>query len=257
MAKIQVYPGGAQIEYDVIIPEFGPRCHLSLEEFRGRRFPVLWLLHAMGCNGSDWPRFTQIETFANENSIIVVCPTIMNAFYTNEPVPGGTQWQTIITDELWDEVHGMYPTSSRPQDNYVAGNSMGGYGALKYCLSRPDRYACGISFSSCLDIPIRYAEGRDAIHTGVDRAFGEREHVKGGENDLLYLAQKRKDMGGALPRLYISCGRRDKFFPCNVEMRDALRDLGYEVTWDEGDFAHDWRFWNAQIEKAIHWMLRD
>lgn len=254
MAKIQIYNGGAGMYFEVIIPECGPRQKLSREEFQKMRFPVLWLLHPMGCNGGDWTRFSQIETFANEKSIMVVCPTIMNAFWTDEPVPGGNQWQTLVTEELWIQVHGMFPASSAREDNFVAGNSMGGYGAIKFALSCPEKFSCCASFSACLDIPLRYARGEDSIHTGVERAFGPREKVEGGENDLLALAKGLCQSGRELPRIYISCGNQDKFFPCNVKMKEELFKLGYDLTWKEENCGHEWRFWNKEIEHVLDWI---
>lgn len=254
MAKVQIYNGGVGMYFEVILPECGPRQKLSVEEFKQKKFPVLWLLHPMGCNGADWSRFSQIETFANDKSIVVVCPTIMNAFWTDEPVAGGNKWQTLVTEELWTQVHGMFPTSPKREDNFVAGNSMGGYGAIKFALSCPDKFSHCASFSACLDIPIRYAEGRDSIHTGVERAFGSRESVKGGDNDLLALAERLLHSGKPLPRIYVSCGNEDKFFSCNVEMKEALLKMGYDLTWKEDNCGHEWRFWNREIENVLNWI---
>ena len=43
------------------------------------------------------------------------------------------------------------------EDNYIAGLSMGGYGALKAALTFPQRYAAACSLSGALDIPFMFA----------------------------------------------------------------------------------------------------
>jgi putative tributyrin esterase len=33
-----------------------------------------------------------------------------------------------------------------------------------------------------------------------------------------------------------------------------LRDLGIEVTYEEGPGSHEWRFWDAWIRRVLQWM---
>jgi len=252
MARLQIHTGIPDVSLDVIVPEYmrcGPARGKSEQEYYAQReLPVLWLLHGGLGIASDWPRYTMIEVFAEEKGLIVVCPTCENGCYTNWV--NGPQWVDIITEKLWDLVHNMLPTSADPAKNYIAGLSMGGYGALKLGLSRPDRYSRIGAFSGGVEIPQEYAEGGFNI-AGREDMFGDPTTILGGPNDLYFWIEERKKQGN-LPPVYLSCGTLDWLYGVNVKLRDAMCDLGYDVTWDESEHNHEWRFWNAQVEKFIN-----
>ena len=63
------------------------------------------------------------------------------------------------------------------------------------------------------------------------------------------LAEQRR-----IPKFYMACGTRDDLLPSNIAFRDFLRSKGIEVTWDEGDYRHDWDFWDLQIKKVLDWL---
>lgn len=54
-------------------------------------------------------------------------------------------WATITTiflnHELPEFVEAYFPISDSPKDRYIAGLSMGGYGALLHGIENPDRYS--------------------------------------------------------------------------------------------------------------------
>ena len=247
MARLQINTTVPDITLDAFVPE-----HPG--DMKNRSLPVLWLLHGAEGHSSDWFRFTQIELFAQEKGIIVVCPSAGSGFYVNGY--RGVQWGDIITEKLWGIVHGMLPTSDRPEDNFVAGNSMGGYGAMLLGLSRPDRFSKIGCFSGGVEIPQQYARGElpFAGRWGFADSFGPAESVIGGKNDLYALAKRRSEEGD-IPEIYMCCGLRDEHeTETNPRFRDYLRSLGYSVTWSDGDYAHEWRFWNVEIEKFLNWI---
>lgn len=247
MARLQINTTVPDITLDAFVPEY-------TGELPERSLQVLWLLHGANGHSSDWFRFTQIELFAQEKGIIVVCPSAASSFYINGY--RGVQWGDIVTEKLWGIVHGMLPTSDKPEDNFVAGNSMGGYGAMLLGLSRPDRFSKIGCFSGGVEIPQWYAEGTLPFGDkwGLCDTLGPREQVIGGKNDLYALAKKRM-AEGSIPEIYMSCGLRDKNQKeANPRFRDYLRSLGYSVTWSEANYAHEWRFWNIEIEKFLSWV---
>lgn len=254
MARLQIHSKLPDVVLDVIVPEFmhyGPGRGTGLtasEYYSKRELPVLWLLHGGLGDATDWPRYSMIELFAEEKGIIVVCPTVNNGCYVNWA--NGVQWADVITEKLWDLVHNMLPTSTDPAKNFIAGLSMGGYGALKLGLSHPERYSRIGAFSGGVEIPQEYAEGKFRLKD-AESMFGDPTKVLGGENDLYFLADQRKATGD-LPPIYMSCGTLDWLYGVNVKLRDHLIELGYDVTWDESEHNHEWRFWNAQVEKFLN-----
>lgn len=240
-------------EVDILVPCYGIKeagTGISKEDFYAQKFKCLWLLHGLGGVSADWFRFSMVEVFAEEKNIFVICPEARSSFYTD--CPQGDNWETRITEEIWDYLHTIFPMmSDRPEDNLVAGYSMGGYGAMRYALAHPDKFGYGIALSGGLNVPQRYAEG-ESINGHLDQSFGARETVVGSRYDLYVLAEELMKKGQTLPSIYMACGTQDWEYRPNHAFYEYLKDLGINVSWDEGDYGHEWRFWNEQIEKALN-----
>ena len=94
-----------------------------------------------------------------------------------------------------------------------------------------------------------------SINGHLDLNFGSRDTVVGSSYDLYVLAKELKESQKSLPVLYMACGTQDWEYVPNMEFRDYLMSLGYDVTWDEADYGHEWRFWNQQMEKALYQII--
>lgn len=255
MARLQIHTGLPDVSLVVIIPEFmksrkAQETGMTEKEYYSdRSLPVLWLLHGARGDAADWPRYSMVEVYAEEKGLIVVCPTGNNGWWVNQAA--GTAWEDIVTEKLWELVHGMFPTSDKPEDNYIAGLSMGGYGAMRIGLRHPEKYSRIAAFSAGFGIPRRYASGA-VKGLSMEEAFGAPETVLGSQYDEFKAAEERAASREPLPPIYLSCGTKDTLYDINTEYREHLKKLGYEVTWDEAPFGHEWRFWDQQVEKFIN-----
>lgn len=83
--------------------------------------------------------------------LIVVMPNGRNRFlgsyYVNSPVTG--RWSDFIADEIVKRVDGTYRTIAKPESRGVAGHSMGGYGAIRFGMERPDVFRAVYAMSPC------------------------------------------------------------------------------------------------------------
>lgn len=135
----------------------------------------------------------------------------------------------------------MFPISRRPEDTYIAGLSMGGFGALIHGLSHPEKYAAIGSFS-----------GAVALHPGI---VGDL--AKGIELEPEALVKKLIEEKKQVPPLYIACGEKDALYQVNCDFRESLESMGLEVTWvPHPDYDHEWRFWDMQAEAYLDWIPR-
>src|SRR5688572_8749608 len=112
--------------------------------------PVLYLLHGLSDDHTIWQRRTSIERYAAPLGLAVVMPAVHRSFYTDER-HGGRFW-AFLSDELPALVGEFFRVSARREDTYVAGLSMGGYGAFKWALRQPERFAAAASMSGALDV---------------------------------------------------------------------------------------------------------
>lgn len=90
--------------------------------------PVLYLLHGLSDDDTIWLRRTSIERYVADRGLAVVMPAVHRSFYTDE-VYGGKFW-TFVSEELPALVSEFFRVSDRREDTFVAGLSMGGYGAF-------------------------------------------------------------------------------------------------------------------------------
>src|SRR4051794_2485396 len=173
----------------------------------GDGFPVLYLLHGLSDDATGWLRYSSIERYAAEVGLAVVMPQVQRSFYADE-VHGERYW-TFLSDELLSVVESFFAVSGRREDTFVAGLSMGGYGAFKWALRRPDRFAAAASLSGSLDLAV--LEEDSWRRPLFDRVFDGRI---GPEDDLFALVRAADPT--TLPALYLGCGTEDHLYDANV-----------------------------------------
>ena len=100
---------------------------------------VLTLLHGYTNCGEDWLQMTAAARYAADNGLVLIIPDCDNSFYQNM-VYGGAYY-SFMTEELPLLLRTIFRLSPPRSQNYIAGLSMGGYGALYLGFSRPDIWA--------------------------------------------------------------------------------------------------------------------
>jgi S-formylglutathione hydrolase FrmB len=212
--------------------------------------PALYLLHGLSDDDTIWLRRTSIERYAAPLGLAVVMPQAHRSFYTDQAY-GGRYW-TFLTEELPEIVGSLFRVSDRREDTFVAGLSMGGYGAVKWALRQPGRFAAAANLSGAVDITgLRTGRERPEDPRMFERIFGHRGPA-GGPDDLRWLLERATVAD--LPALYVCCGTEDVLLEDNVAFRDAAVAAGADVTADFGPGAHDWAYWDAKIQDVLAWL---
>jgi putative tributyrin esterase len=212
--------------------------------------PVLYLLHGLSDDDSTWLRRTSIERYVDPLRLAVVTPQVHRSYYTDEAY--GAPFWTFLTSELPALVHGLFRVSSRREDTFVAGLSMGGYGAFKWALREPDRFAAAASLSGALDIAsVRTGRYRPDDPQMMRRIFGE-DPITGSPNDLITLVAQADP--AALPKLGLWCGTEDGTLPANRTFvaACATANVPLDVALTPGD--HEWGYWDAKIQEVLAWL---
>jgi len=211
-------------------------------------FPVLYLLHGLSDDHTTWLRYTSVERYAAAAGHAVVMPAVGRSFYANER-SGGRYWDFIST-ELPQVVQNFFRVAQRPEDTYVAGLSMGGYGAMKLALTHPERYAAAASLSGALDLD--ELSSRPERVDLFQRIFGDTI----GPTDDLFAMLAAAD-GSALPRLHLSTGTEDApgLVKGNRRFVAELTEAGADVTSDFRPGEHVWQLWDDLLPEVIDWML--
>lgn len=216
--------------------------------------PVLYLLHGLSDDDTAWTRYTAIERYADELGLAVVMPQVHRSFYTDQALGG--RYRTWIEQELPQLVHRFFRVSEDPAATFVAGLSMGGYGALGWALRDPQRFGAAASLSGVLDI--------GALVTGPPRAEDPRiwERIFGGDPvtgtgaDLFALADRAVADHGTdrIPPLYVCAGDEDPLHDQSVRFAGHARAAGLDVTTRFGPGDHEWGYWDARIRDVLDWL---
>jgi S-formylglutathione hydrolase FrmB len=231
----------------VILPQPSDLPSGSLPE---RPPPVLYLLHGLSDDDTSWVRRTSIERYAAPLGLAVVMPQVHRSYYTDQAY-GGRYW-TFLTEELPGLVDRFFRVSQRREDTFVAGLSMGGQGALKWALRRPERFAAAASLSGSLNpAGPRFQRRRPEDPYLVERIFGD-EPIAGSANDLVALVQRADP--GALPSLGLWCGSEDGLLGDNLTFADACQRAGVPLAVRLSPGEHEWGFWDAKIQEVLAWL---
>ena len=237
----------------------------------GKKYPVLWLLHGTFGDYSDWLRKTNVELYAEEKNLIVVMPSAQNTDYANWPGFGtGYLAFDYLTEELMPLVYGWFPASERREDNFIAGLSMGGRGAIAYAWACPEKFAALYSMS-CVPQDMRPAAAelesgapapnpwaqldRERNRARLQNAGGLEAYLKSPQNtwDMAAEIAKRDD----IPRMTFSCGTRDFVMYRHFQtFRAWAVEIGLKADFIEVEgYNHEWRFWEREIQRAIESFL--
>ena len=218
------------------------------------RRKVLYLLHGLSDDASGWQRYSSIETIAAEYGLVVVMPSVGRSFYVD--LPNGQKYFTYLTEELPHYLADVFGLTPRREDTLIAGNSMGGYGAIKAALLHPELYSVAASLSGVLSLEFLKAFPNDPRLPEFRTMFGDLDKLAGSQHDPATWLKKAASHPDDIPRLYIACGRQEDVYPLSGMFNAACQAMGIPCEYHEEDGKHDWFFWNTQIQRFLATYLK-
>lgn len=236
---------GVSASMDVILPQ-STKTQIGMEgKAINKLHPTLYLLHGMSDDHTIWQRRTSIERYVAPLGLAVVMPAVNRSYYCD--MDRGYKYWTFISEEVPSIAREFFHLSPERKDNFVAGLSMGGYGAMKLGLRCPDKFAMAGSLSGALDITGSLAARRSDDFRLV---FGDRE-PKGTEDDLFYLIEKITASKANRPILYQCCGTEDFLYEDNLKFKSHCEKHGLDLIYEEGPGTHEWGYWDKMIQSFL------
>ena len=262
---------GMDTSVNIVLPEahWEVTSYAPHEPNRAGRWPVIYLLHGTSQDYSGWARHTNIERYANEKGFVIVMPSAQLSGYAD--MAYGEAFFSYVSQELPEIVKANFPVSVRREDTFIAGLSMGGYGACKIGLTCPEKYAAIGSLSNGNHAYKRTvgwkAQSRnDALPDLLIHqrhlfcwGLGPGETPIGTEHDLYWLAQKNIDEKRPCPRLFHTVGTADRNLESARHMRDFFSGLPENpynyVYFEVPGGEHTWQYWDEWIRVFINWLI--
>lgn len=223
-------------------------------------YKTVYLLHGMGGNSRTWLDYSLLPVYANSGNSVYIMPEVGRSLYLD--MAYGFKYYTYITEELPHICENIFNISSERENTAIVGGSMGGYGALRCMLLKPERYGMCASFSAgCIFLKEWLAEARERgvsqtlkdnfreqIESDFYNAFGQNLEYRP-ENDIFELA--RRANAASLPRLYLTCGTEDYFYNDHLTLCAELEKLGIAFDFDSWSAKHDFLYFNEALRRTI------
>ena len=212
-------------------------------------YKTLYLFHGMGGDNTTWITKSRVADYVDNTDIAVIMISGDNKCYVDNV--HGRKYFTFLTEELIETCTNWFGLSCDRKDRYIAGMSMGGYGAVHAALIKPDVYGKVFSYSGLLDIEKRF-DNTQGINTY--QIFGDRERLSDNRFDIMNCLKEDnfKTNVENYPEFYIRCGLYDQILPMSRQWNKYALDSGLKVNYYETAGSHDFIFWDKCIHETVN-----
>lgn len=226
-----------------------------------QRYPVLYYLHGLFENEHSWINrggeeiLEKLLSAGKVGPFIVVLPHGGKTFYVNSS-DGRDRYEDFFIRELVPWVDRNYRTLADRRARGIAGDSMGGYGALHLSMRHSGVFGIASAQSAALigklpnPLP---TEGRWAFYARIlEGPFGDPLSQKyWQENSPLTLAEHPGRFRNL--KLYFDCGTHDRFgFEKGAEQLDRiLTSKGFPHEFHLRQGGHGWTYLEQYMQDAL------
>ena len=216
---------------------------------REDRLPVALLLH--GVHGSHWSwsmkggahltALNLIEKQLIEPIVLVMPSDGLRGDGSGYIAHADADYEQWIMQDVIGCVTEVIPCLDSRSTLFIAGLSMGGYGALRLGAKYAERVG-GFSGHSSITQP-----GQLARFTGEPLTF-YREALEREDADPLYWMKKHREN---LPPFRFDCGTNDALIEDNRELHQSLVELNIPHQYFEFEGEHNWTYWQKHIADTL------
>lgn len=212
----------------------------------GQKVPVVILLHGVYCSHWGWAlkgrAHVSLQQMIDDGEI----PPMILA---------------MPSDGLWGDGSGYFAHNGRDFEkwivedipilvqeatengidapHFIAGLSMGGYGAMRLGAAHPDRFKAFSGHSSVTDYEdLRQFVEEPANSYGVDKVDGP--------STLNTILENRE----RLVPFRFDCGVDDILIDANRKLAEQLEQAGLDFVYEEFPGAHEWPYWEEHVRKS-------
>ncbi len=144
-----------------------------------------------------------------------------------------------IVDEVPAAARMAAPCLSEASPIFIAGLSMGGFGALRLGAKHPERFraASGHSSATHLEQLRDYVEEPLATFTALEEDRSVLDNL---------LRQKNRPL-----RFRFDCGTEDPLLEANRSLHKSLLSAGISHVYEEFPGGHEWPYWEKHLERSL------
>lgn len=253
---------GRPLPYTIYLPDG--------HDVPGARFPVLYVMHGYGGGQREWFRGGLAEALDRLiasgaiRPVIAVAPEAGRSWYVDSARFGGPgDYETAIAADLVAHVERTWPALPGRAFRAMAGNSMGGHGALRLAFAYPDRYGQVAALSPAIWRPGGVSWGLspqilrpEGLEQWFPRTTGETFDWRVFRAQSPFALVARMAAMSDPPRVLLGVGDDDYFGlqDGTVEMYLELRAHGLRPELRVLDGGHDWRLWGRMLDDVLEFL---
>ena len=256
------------MRYSIYLPD-------AYREQTDALFPVVYLLHGYGADNNEWLDFGQADETLDRliasgqiPPFIAVMPFAEKSWYVDSASLGGPgDYESAIVKDLATHVEANYRAMPERRARYIAGLSMGGYGAMRFAFFHPDRYQAVASLSGALFEDVGIPSFAGPVENG-DAAMQEQAEfwflgAYGRPFDADIFRQRNPfnrigELAGGrhAPDILIMSGNEDffGFHKGSAALHAALQRANIESALLIEDGGHEWDLWRAQFPRVMQFL---
>lgn len=215
-------------------------------------FRTVYLLHGLENDHTIWTRLTSVERYANEMGLAIIMPNASRSFYTD--MAYGRRYYSYISQELFDYTRSILNLSSNREDTFIAGFSMGGYGALKIAFRNPEKFSAVASLSGAVDMGSKTM--KEVMGDELHLIYGDMGKFYGSLEDVFHLANSYSEKGADSLRIYQTVGKSDYLYGDNQNFRKIMENRPSDFIYEEDEGDHTWDFCDKHIKRVLEFFCK-
>lgn len=210
--------------------------------------PVAILLHGVYGSAWSWPLCAGVHLQAKEmmareeiGPMLIAMPSDGLWGDGSAYLPHhGLNFEKWIAGDVPDVLQEVFPQVTAQSPFYIAGLSMGGFGALRIGVKYHQRFraASGLSSITALEQMKLFAE---------EEVQGYAQSDKTDESVLATILKHRHK----LPAIRFDCGSNDLLIEHNRLLHRQLEEQGIAHVYEEFEGGHEWAYWEKHIARTL------
>ena len=235
-------------------------------EKSAKQYPVVYLLHGLYGNYSNWDKSGGMKLIADELigtgeacEMVIVMPNAgdsdvrnyQNGYFNVE----GWPYENFFYNEFLPEVEKKYRIIGDKEHRAVMGLSMGGGGSVVYCQRHPDMFSSCSAMSAWLDNKMGQVGGKNQKK---DKLFIVCQSVS--DNSAIDFVEKADEATVKKLRTvkwFIDCGDDDFLMDLSVLLYQKMRDKKIKAELRINNGVHNWEYWHLALRNALPFASRN
>ena len=245
------------VQFKMYIPNDMNERWQPEQKRKGLPMHTVVLLHGYTGAAANWIP----ERLAVKYNLAVVMPNGENGFWV-DGISTGHRYGTFLTEELTGYVRKTFGLCRSAEDTSIMGMSMGGYGALRAALDRPDVFGRAVALSPALVIHSRahMKPGDPDPHGNYEyyrECFGDLETVEQSRNNPEVLVDGLIAAGRSLPEIFLAIGTEDFLLQRSRDLHAFLDAKSVKHHYIEFEGGHDMEFWDECVRRIVPMLFGD